>query len=138
MYTLFLSLFICIGGVAFASWEMYPEFNRALHFYPFPNDTYRWNVMFQIMLVVLGTFLWDRFVIAIFAPKIFKAMVMEALETKITDLIPIFVSLFKVILGFILLGSGNPLVWMAAYYANKKYNEYLELEEHKRLGLVVG
>jgi cation-transporting ATPase 13A1 len=72
-HALFLSLFICIGGVAFASWEVLPEFNRALHFYPFPDDAYRWAVMKQIFLVVGGTFIWDRVVTAIFTAETLDA-----------------------------------------------------------------
>ncbi|KAH9255129.1 hypothetical protein BASA81_006888 [Batrachochytrium salamandrivorans] len=136
-HTLFLSLFVCIGGVAFASWEVLPEFNRALHFYPFPDDEYRVRVITQVMMVVLGTFVWDRMVIAVFAPEIFRAMWQETLKTKVTDVLPVFASVFKVFVGFALLGTGNPIVWAAAYYANRKFNEYKEKQENERLGLVV-
>lgn len=136
-HTLFLSLFVCIGGVAFASWEVLPEFNRALHFYPFPDDEYRVRVITQVMMVVVGTFVWDRLVLAVFAPEIFRAMWQETLKTKVTDVLPVFASVLKVFVGFALLGTGNPIVWAAAYYANRKFNEYKEKQENERLGLVV-
>jgi len=119
-HTLFLSLFVCIGGVAFASWEVLPEFNRALHFYPFPDDEYRMKVVLQVMLVVVGTFVWDRFMIYLFAPEVFWAMAEEGRGTTVKDLIPIAITLAKVGLGFALLATGNPLVWMAVWYGAKK------------------
>jgi len=137
-HALFLSLFICIGGIAFAAWEVLPEFNRAMHFYPFPDDEYRWTVMWQIFLVVCGTFIWDRVITAMFAPQVFKAMMDEARKTTVTDLLPIFMSLFKTVFGFLIFATGNPLVWGAAWYANRKWKAYQEEMEAKRLGLIRG
>lgn len=133
-HALFLSLFICIGGIAFASWEVLPEFNRALHFYPFPNDEYRWNVMFQISLVVLGTLVWDRLMIFMFARPIFDAMVDEARKTHFPqDLIPILTSLGKTVAGFLVFSTGNPIIWFGSWWGYRKYKTYQEEQEAKAL-----
>lgn len=135
-HALFLSLFICIGGVAFAAWEVLPEANKMLHFYPFPDDAYRWTVMRNIFLVVGGTFIWDRLMTAIFAPKVFRAMVDEAKATRPFDLIPILTSLGKTIIGFAIFSTGNPIIWGGAYYAYRQYKNRNEEAEARRLGLI--
>ena len=70
---------------------------------------------------VVGTFVWDRLVVAIFAQPIFNAMLVSAKKTTIKDLLPIFTTVGKVAGGLLLLGTGNPLLWMGAYWAYRKF-----------------
>lgn len=38
------------------------------------KDEFRWKVMGLVGLTLMGTFIWDRFCVLIFAPEIFKAV----------------------------------------------------------------
>ena len=42
---LFLSVFLCIGGVVAASWEFFPMLNEMIQLTHFPNDTFRYQVI---------------------------------------------------------------------------------------------
>ena len=82
-------------------------------------------------------------VVAALVPCIFMAMWNEAKQTSIMDCMPIFYSLVKVGGGLVVFGSGNPLIWGGAWYANKRYKAMMEewtnqerlaeLEKKKRL-----
>ena len=132
-HMLFLSLFICIGGVAMFAWELLPQVNELIHLEPFPNDEFRWKVMGLVGLSIVGTFITDRLVTAIFAPHIFGAMMEEARKTSISDVLPIFGTLFKVAGGFLVLGTGNPLIWFGSYWIYKKRKEMVEAKEEAQL-----
>jgi len=121
-HALFLSLFATVGGVAFCSWGVSPELNSLIHLEPFPNDEYRWQIMALVGISILGSFICDRVVTAIFAREIFAAMLVETANTRLSDLVPIVMTLFKVAGGFILLGTGNPILWAGAYWLYRKYN----------------
>jgi hypothetical protein len=79
------------------------------------------------------------------ANDIFMAMWNEAKQTSIMDCMPIFYSLVKVGGGLVVFGSGNPLIWGGAWYANKRYKAMMEewtnqerlaeLEKKKKLKL---
>eukprot|EP01048_Picozoa_sp_COSAG05_P011684 COSAG05_NODE_1118_length_5822_cov_11.598288_6_plen_147_part_00 len=98
------------------------------------------TVIGLVMASILGTFIWDRFVIMLFANHIFMAMLRSAAQTTVSDLMPIFASVvryclllrwrgdvllrsdrlrkrvcvplqFKVAIGLAVFGSGNPLIW---------------------------
>lgn len=71
---------------------------------------------------ITGTFCWDRFCTFMFAPKVFRAMMDEAAKTTWKDLIPVGMTLLKIIGGVILLGSGNVMLWGLAYYLYRQYN----------------
>lgn len=43
-HALFLSVFMCVGGVIVASWEMVPQLNELIQLAPFPDDIYRYKV----------------------------------------------------------------------------------------------
>merc|ERR550537_1578707 len=67
-HALFLSVFLCIAGVAACAWGFSPELNSLIHLEPFPDDSFRWQVMALVALSIVGTFIWDRFITMIFAP----------------------------------------------------------------------
>merc|ERR1711990_253950 len=128
-HALFLSLFVCIAGVAGCAWGISPTFNAMIHLHEFPNDEFRWKTMGLVMMTIIGPFIWDRLIIAIFAPNIMRAMVDEAKTTTMADLMPIFKTLGKVFGGLMLLGSGNIFLWGGAawFYFKKKKEAQLEM-----------
>jgi manganese-transporting P-type ATPase len=76
-HPLFLSVFACIGGVIVAAWEMVPQLNEMIQLAPFPNDYFRYKVVILVASTILGTFLWDRLCVFVFAPQVFKASMGE-------------------------------------------------------------
>jgi len=132
-HALFLSLFVTIGAVAACAWELVPKFNRLIHLEPFPDDFFRWQVMGLVLASIVGTFIVDRLVTAVFAPKVFSAMLESGMKTRPSDLMPILTTLVKVILGFGLVGTGNPIIWMGAYWLYKKRKSMIEEAEEAAL-----
>eukprot|EP00928_Gymnodinium_smaydae_P020651 TRINITY_DN17989_c0_g1_i1.p1 TRINITY_DN17989_c0_g1~~TRINITY_DN17989_c0_g1_i1.p1 ORF type:complete len:1587 (+),score=333.95 TRINITY_DN17989_c0_g1_i1:53-4813(+) len=128
-HALFLSSFACIGLVGGAAWEVFPQANELIHLCPFPNDEFRWKVMALVFMSLGGTFIWDRICIAIFAPDIMKAMVDSAKETTAEDIIGVLRTLGKVVGCFAIYASGNPLIWIGAFwYYQKSKREAAERE----------
>ena len=93
-HPLFLSVFVCVGGVIVASWEMAPQLNDMIQLAPFPDDMYRYKVVILVVSTIFGTFMWDRFCTMMFAPKVFKAMTIEASRTTLNDVKPVCVPFF--------------------------------------------
>jgi len=105
---LFLSVFVVAASVAAAAWELSPELNGLIHLSPFPNDAFRWGIMALVGLTLVGTFIWDRLCVALFAPEIFRAMLQSARQTTFqADIVPIFITAGKVLMVFFILGTGN-------------------------------
>merc|ERR1711991_670394 len=125
-HPLFLSAFLCIAGIVVASWEMVPQFNELVQLAPFPDDQFRYKVVILVLTTITGTFLWDRLCILLFAPKIFDAMVVEALKTTWKDVTPALMTLLKVTVGVSILATGNILVWGIAYYGWRKITKKWE------------
>jgi len=131
-HPLFLSVFACIAGIGACAWELFPWINQKIHMEPFPDDAYRYEVMFLVMMSIVGTFLWDRLCISIFAPKIFKAMSDAARKTTLNDLKPVAFSLGKVAGALALLYYGNIFVWGGAWWMWRRWkNEQKVIEDAK-------
>jgi len=114
---LFLSVFVVAGSVAAAAWEFSPELNALIHLSPFPNDHFRWCVMGLVGATLLGTLIWDRICLALFAPEVFRAILQSAKATTFRgDILPIFKTAGKVLAVFFVLGTGNLLLAGAAYW----------------------
>lgn len=128
-HALFLSLFLCIGSLIFLTFEFSPEINKLIHLHEFPNNTFRFQIIGYVLTTLFGTLIWDRLITAIFAPKIFKTQLEQALATTFSDLVPIFMTFFKVLVGFLVVCSGNPIIWFGAYWMHKKYKSNLEAKE---------
>ncbi|CAK9047768.1 Endoplasmic reticulum transmembrane helix translocase (Complexed with DOR1 protein 1) (Endoplasmic reticulum P5A-ATPase) (Sensitivity to the P.farinosa killer toxin protein 1) [Durusdinium trenchii] len=121
---LFLSVLTVAGSVAAAAWEFQPQLNELIHLSPFPNDEFRWKVMGLVGLTLMGTFIWDRFCVLIFAPEIFKAMVDSAKKTTFrNDVVPVFVTVGKVLGVFVILGTGNLLMAGLAYWMYRRHSQ---------------
>ena len=71
----------------------------------------RWKVVTLVAISLVGTFVWDRIVTAIFAPDIAKIMFKEASQTTIADLLPVFTTMFKVVAAVGIFASGNIFLW---------------------------
>ena len=94
-HPLFLSVFLCVGGVIVASWEMAPQLNEMIQLAPFPNDAYRYKVVALVVSTIFGTILWDRLCTMMFAPRVFKAMTIEASKTTLNDVKPVRRSFYR-------------------------------------------
>lgn len=132
-HPLFLSVFLCIGGVIVAAWEIVPQVNELIQLAPFPDDAFRYKVVALVCATILGTFLWDRICVFIFAPKVFAATVEEFNKTTLQDFYPILLTLGKVVACICLLGTGNILLMGGAYYMYYSYNQRVKKEEEARI-----
>lgn len=131
-HPLFLSVFACVGGVGFCAWGVSPTINGMIHLHPFPDDEFRWKVMALVCASIIGTFIWDRLITAIFARRIFGAMMSEALKTRLSDLAPVGMSLLKTVGVLVVLGTGNLLIIGGAFWLwrrQKNAAAKAELEE---------
>mmetsp|Transcript_8533 Transcript_8533/g.20258 ORF Transcript_8533/g.20258 Transcript_8533/m.20258 type:complete len:758 (+) Transcript_8533:1-2274(+) len=124
---LFLSVVVVAGSVAAAAWEFQPQLNELIHLSPFPNDQFRWRVMGLVGMTLVGTFVWDRFCVFLFAKDIFKAIVDSAKKTTFrADIVPIFVTVLKVVGVFIVLGTGNLLMAGLAFWMYRRHAQESE------------
>jgi cation-transporting ATPase 13A1 len=121
-HALFLSVFACIGGVVVASWELVPKLNELIQLAPFPNDSYRLQVVGLVLATIAGTFLWDRLCVLVFAPEVSKATFDEAKKTTWKDIFPVLLTLFKVVAAVAVLGTGNIVLAGVAYYTWRNMN----------------
>lgn len=122
-HALFLSVFLCVGGVVVASWEIVPQLNEMLQMAPFPDDAYRYKVVALVLASIAGTLLWDRIVTLIFAPTIFGAIMVEARKTTMADVWPILMTAAKIAGVILVLGTGNLLLAGAAYWWYRNYSQ---------------
>jgi cation-transporting ATPase 13A1 len=71
------SLGICGIGTLVCAYEMIPKLNEWLGMVTLPDDQLRSTILVMLLIDIFGCLLWDRAMIALFAPKIFRAS-MEA------------------------------------------------------------
>lgn len=122
---LFLSLFLCIALVAVCAWGAFPQLNELLNLQDVPDDL-RFHVMGTLFVSLIGTFCWDRLMVAIFAPMIFQTQIEEAKSVTFMDFVPILKTVGYILGGLLLLGSGNPIIWGLAYMMYRNYNKAQE------------
>merc|ERR1712196_318065 len=67
---LFLSLFLCIAMVYVCAWGLIPYLNELLNLVIVPEDL-RPILMTALFISLVGSFMWDRLMIYIFARQIF-------------------------------------------------------------------
>lgn len=128
-HALFLSSFACIAMVGVAAWELMPIMNGLIHLAPFPDDAFRWKVMGLVFASLGGTFIWDRLCIAIFAPDIMAAMVDNAKQTTWEDVMGVLRTVAKVVGALLVYLSGNPLIWIGAFWYYRKQKREAEARE---------
>jgi cation-transporting ATPase 13A1 len=122
-HPLFLSVFLCIGGVVVAAWEMIPQANELIQLAPFPDDAFRYQVVFLVVATIFGTFVWDRLCVYWFAPDVFKASMEEFKKTTWQDFVPIFYTVLKIVAAIFILGTGNILLAGLAYWWYRQYSQ---------------
>jgi cation-transporting ATPase 13A1 len=125
-HALFLSVFLCVGGVIIAAWELIPKVNELIQLAPFPNDAFRYKVLFLVISTILGTIAWDRLCVYLFAPDVFKATLNEFKKTTWKDFMPILMTLVKIGGILLILGSGNILLAGIAYWWYRNYGDKLK------------
>lgn len=87
------------------------------------------------MLTIRGTLLWDRLVTAIFAPKIFGAMMESARATTLLDFWPAVKTMLMIVVGVGVFASGNVVrCWSPPLRAAFKTLQTVALEDVCRRG----
>lgn len=120
-HPLFLSVFVCIAGVIIAAWEMIPQLNDLIQLTPFPDDIFRYKVVFLVVNTILGTLLWDRLCVFFFAPSVFRASMDEFKKVSLDDFVPLLKTSGLVVIVLALLGTGNILLAGAGYWYYRTY-----------------
>ena len=82
---LLYSLAGCVAGVTAAAWEIVPQLNEYLGLVPLPDDATRYTLLGLIAATLVGSLVWDRLCVLIFAPRIFKSQVDEIAALSIGD-----------------------------------------------------
>jgi cation-transporting ATPase 13A1 len=128
---------LCVG-VTVLTFTMYPELNEMLDMEPFPNDEFKYKVIFLVFMSLLGSFIVDRICVAIFSWDIFYAGTVEMiLKLRPEHLMAPLMTVGKIVGGLWVLGSGNLLMAGLAYWQYRKYTQTQEQqkeEELKQLG----
>jgi len=119
---LFLSLFLCIALVAVCAWGVVPYLNQVLNLVVVPEDL-RFKVMGTLFTSLVGSFLWDRLMVAVFAPHIFKAQIDEAKSVKAADFLPLLQTVGYIVGGGVFLLAGNPILWGVAFMIWRNYKK---------------
>ena len=82
---LLYSLAACITGVVVAAWEMVPMLNAQLGLVEIPDAATKRTLLLVIATTLVGTLVWDRLMLAIFAPRILRCQIQELQELKLAD-----------------------------------------------------
>lgn len=100
------SITLCCGGAFVCAFERMPELNQMLQLVSMPNDKFRWTILKLLAATTGGAFLWDRLMLFIFAPQVFRA----SLKASRPDFWAILKSgkkgLLYIVVGGLLMGSG--------------------------------
>lgn len=132
-HALFLSVFLCVAGVIVAAWEMIPALNDLLQLTPFPEENYfRYRVVLLVMSTIVGTLLWDRLCVRIWAPEVSKATWEEIMKTSFSDFLPILKTVGLIALGLFVLGTGNILLAGAAFWFYRSYTNKLQQQKQQQ------
>jgi len=82
---LLYSLAACVAGVVIAAWEVVPQLNDQLGLVALPDDETRYKLLLTIATTLVGSFVWDRLCVAVFAPRVFASQVDEIRSLSISD-----------------------------------------------------
>jgi len=117
---LFLALCSCFGLVVVCAWGFSPWLNNMLNLVVIPAGL-RTQVVISITVSLCGTFVWDRLMVFIFAPYIFKCYKDEVMATTLNDFMPLLQTVGLVSGAVILLGSGSPVLWIMCFFGYRKW-----------------
>merc|ERR1719436_462025 len=124
---LFLSIFVCVIMVAICAWGAIPYLNHILNLEVVPAEL-RFQVMGTLIVSLVGSFCWDRLMVAVFAPHIWQVMKDEARATTFKDFVPLLQTCGYIVGGGLFLLAGNPILWGLAYMMYRNYKKGKEGE----------
>merc|ERR1719181_2441729 len=136
-HALLLTLGGLCAGLTILTFTMYPELNTMLDMEPFPNDEFKYKVIFLVFMSLLGSFIVDRMCVAIFSRDIFKAQMEQFALLRVQDLTAPLMTVGKILGVLWILGSGNLLFAGLGYWQYRKWQtaqEEQKVEEMKKLG----
>jgi len=123
---------LCIG-VTILTFTVYPELNALLDMEPFPNDEFKYKVIFLVFMSLLGSFIVDRLCVAIFSRDIFYAQMQQFALLRPQHLFTPLMTVLKILGGLWVLGSGNLLLAGLAYWQYRKYQQAQEQQAEEAL-----
>lgn len=122
---LLYSLAACVAGIVVAAWEIVPQLNDLLGLVALPTEEMRYELLAVLGATLIGSFVWDRLCLAIFAPSIFASQLREFAALRASDFwgpnSPKYVG--GAILGtwWLVYTEGNMIYAIGAYYAYRKF-----------------
>jgi len=119
---LFLSLFCTVIMVAVCAWGTFPWLNSILNLVVVPTEL-RVPLIVMLMVSLAGAFIWDRLMLCIFAPHIFKVIKEAAVNTRPVHFFPMLKTVGYILAGLTILGLGNPLLWIIAIWFYRDYRK---------------
>ena len=128
---LFISMFACGLGIVVCSTGYIPWLNETLELLVLPSEL-RKKVLILLGLSTVGTFVADRFIVFVFARKLFYASTVKPLmETGLSDFTPILKLCLYILIGTIVLPFviGNPIGLIGGFYAVRQYRKWQEDKE---------
>jgi cation-transporting ATPase 13A1 len=132
-HALCLTLGSLVVGVTTLTFTVYPELNEMLDMEPFPNDEFKYKVIFLVFMSLLGSFIVDRLCLAIFSREIFVAQMEQIIYLRPQHLMSPFMTILKILGGLWVLGSGNLLLAGLAYWQYRKYAQGQEQQKEEEL-----
>lgn len=117
---LFLSLILCTALVAICAWGAIPQLNTLLNLEVLPEEL-RPTVMIVLFVSLIGSLLWDRLMVFIFARHIHDAQLEEVKATTLADFVPLLKTVGYTGGGLLVLLTGNPLLLGLAYMMYRNY-----------------
>jgi len=132
-HALCLTLGCLIIGVSLLTFTVYPELNTMLDMEPFPNDEFKYKVIFLVFMSLLGSFIADRLCVAIFSRDIFYAQFQQLLLLRPQHLMQPMMTIGKILGVLWVLGSGNLLLAGLAYWQYRKWNQQQEQQQEASL-----
>eukprot|EP00397_Hematodinium_sp_SG-2012_P005275 GEMP01005293.1.p1 GENE.GEMP01005293.1~~GEMP01005293.1.p1 ORF type:complete len:887 (+),score=208.24 GEMP01005293.1:918-3578(+) len=119
---LFMSLFCCVLMVAICAWGVSPWINSTLNLVVVPTEL-RIPLMGSLMASLLGSFMWDRLMLWLFAPHIFKVIKDSAFNTRLVHFLPLLKTVGYIGGGVAFLMMGNPILWALAAWFYRDYRK---------------
>ena len=130
------SLLACVIGVFVCAFEVFPQLNEYLELVPFPNSTFRNEILCLLTLSTVGALVWDRITTLIFAPRLMWVGYIDAYNT-LPSLSGLFSMWLKIFMALVVLGlyaaTDNILVLLGAGYMYRQYSTAKKKDEEKRL-----
>ena len=121
---LLYSLALCVAGVIVAAWELVPMLNSYLGLVALPSDEARYQLLAILAATLLGSLLWDRLCVALFAPRIFGAQLKELASLRLGDFVtektPQRVAMLAAVGAWLYFTEGNLLFAGLAYWLYKR------------------